>query len=131
MKRAPQDLIQNKTAVFWLQYPFCSTSACQLAPLGMGRESRDFFGGQGENTGYRRVKSEYPILEDGTGRVLWEVCTARPADPTPLHTGAAQESSAGEGNSHPSKIPSELLACPPAVWQQKGKVLKSHPCSPK
>lgn len=36
MKRAPQDLIQNKTAVFWLQYPFCSTSACQLAPLGEG-----------------------------------------------------------------------------------------------
>lgn len=50
MKRAPKDLIQNKTAVFWLQYPFCSTSACQLAPLGTGREVRDFFGEQREKT---------------------------------------------------------------------------------
>lgn len=36
MKRAPKGWIQNATAVFWLQYPFCSTSACQLAPLGGG-----------------------------------------------------------------------------------------------
>lgn len=104
MKRAPQDLIQNKTAVFWLQYPFCSTSACQLAPLGMGRESRDFFGEQGENTGYRRVKSnskiksEYSILEHWTGQVLSEFTLS----PPPCR----------EGNSHPRKIPSELLACP-------------------
>lgn len=58
MKRAPQDLIQNKTAVFWLQDPFCSTSACQLAPLGKGRESRDFFGDQRERImGNRRLES--------------------------------------------------------------------------
>lgn len=58
MKRAPQDLIQNKTAVFWLQYPFCSTSACQLAPLGKGRESRDFFGEQREKIpGNRSLES--------------------------------------------------------------------------
>lgn len=50
MKRAPQDLIQKKTAVFWLQYPFCSTSACQLAPFGEGKERRDFFGEQREKT---------------------------------------------------------------------------------
>lgn len=50
MKRAPQDLIQNKTAVFWLQYPFCSTSACQLAPLGEGEGIKGFFWGtEGEN----------------------------------------------------------------------------------
>jgi len=45
MKRTPQDLIKNKTAVFWLQYPFCSTSACQLAPLGEREGIKGFLWG--------------------------------------------------------------------------------------
>lgn len=57
MKKAPQDLIQNKTAVFWLQNPFCSTSACQLAPLGKGGNPGISLGNR-ENTGeFRRLKS--------------------------------------------------------------------------
>lgn len=77
MKRAPQDLIQNKTAVFWLQYPFCSTSACQLAPLGEGEGIKGFLWGmEGENnTGYHQaqiiikghpLKHQTPILITGT-----------------------------------------------------------------
>lgn len=89
MKRAPQDLIPKKTAVFWLQCPFCSTSACQLAPLGKGRESRDFFGEQGKkiletgrrmrSSNSREIKiriSNFRTLE--WGKCCPEVCTPHP-----------------------------------------------------
>lgn len=156
MKRAPQDLIQNKTAVFWLQYPFCSTSACQLAPLGKGRESRDFFGEQREKIpGNRSLESSNsrergnqniqvlgehwmrPSAAWGLSQTLWapEVCTPHPSLlPIPPPCRAAQESPTGEGNSHSRINPSQLLACPWAVGQQRGNDLSGdvvipHPCS--
>lgn len=77
---------ENKTAVFWLHIPFAVHLLVSWHLWGWGGNPGIFFlgGEQGENTGYRRVKSksredqnkwENPIL------VLSEVCTAHPADP--------------------------------------------------
>lgn len=74
MKRAPQDLIQNPTAVSWLPFPFCGTSAAQLAPLGDGEGITGFL--WGENTArYHQALRYYqchllehhpPLLVTGT-----------------------------------------------------------------
>lgn len=132
MKRAPRDLIQNKTAVFWLQYPFCSTSACQLAPLGTGRESRDLFGGKYQETGdwnlarAGRYKSEYP----GFRRMLEQAKCCLRAEPNPLSSSGLlspsfplQSRNLPQENSYSRRNPSDLVASPWAVWQHRGNEL--------
>lgn len=70
MKRAPQDLIQNKTAVFWLQNPFCSTSACQLAPLGKGGNPGISLGNRGRKH-WRIQEAEISSGREAEIRIFW------------------------------------------------------------
>lgn len=116
--------IQNKTAVFWLQYPFCSTSACQLAPLGKGRESRDCFGRKywiQENAIEQQGDKNQNIQSESTGTVSerswgWH---SSPFWSHPYTPGLG--SSAGEGNSHSREIPSWAFGLSTSCVTAEGK----------